>query len=229
MCSLPYRADYLWFENTCDRAKCAAHTIYMKHFAFCLIALLGACSDGDDIDSNEEARRAYFGMDNSVEKSIQLGFAGFNAASSANIDAQVGAGDLSGSLTITGQVDQGASANKGMRLHVGMVDYTDGKVVIVQEGKDDVTVQITYDTVTDPLMQPALTIMLKNIPSGTFDGTLIGTYTMDGDLEGKVDLNLTFTGLLMPLGNGTTRVPLMTHVTGTATSGDGMYMVDVTL
>src|SRR5262245_60070910 len=106
----------------------------MRIVTLSLIALLGtACSDSDDLDSNEEARRAYFGLDASIEKSLALGFAGFNAASSANIDAQMGVGDDTGTLVITGQVDQGASANKGMRLFVDMHDYSDGKVVIVQE------------------------------------------------------------------------------------------------
>jgi hypothetical protein len=53
---------------------------------------------------------------------------------------------------------------------------------------------------------------------------------MDGDIDGTIDLNLAFTGKLMPAGQGTTRVLGMTHVTGTATNGGGgTYMVDVTL
>lgn len=195
-----------------------------------LAAFATACSDDDGIDSNEEARRAYFGLDASIEKSLTLGFAGFNAASSANIDAQMMAGDAAGMLTITGQVDQGASANKGMRLYVGMVDYTDGKVVIEQEGKDDVIVEIAYDTNVDAAMQPFLNLSLRNIPDGTWTGTLVGTYSMSGDIEGDAELNLSFTGKLMSNGaGGTARVPLMTHVTGTAKSGDGVYDVDVTL
>ena len=195
-----------------------------------MTALFGACSDGDDIDSNEEARRAYFGLDGSIEKSLQLGFAGFNAASSANIDPQMMAGDDSGMLTITGQVDQGASANKGMRLRVGMVDYYDGEVTIEQEGDDVVLINLTYDTDADPNLQPLLDLKLANIPSGTFTGSLTGSYIMDGDLEGKAELDLTFAGKLMSNGaGGTTRVPLMTTVTGTAKSGDGTYDVNITL
>lgn len=201
----------------------------MKHFALCVF-LLGACSDGDDIDSNEEARRAYFGLDASIEKSLQLGFAGFNSAQSANIAPQMTAGTAAGMLTITGQVDQGNSANKGMRLRVGMVAYTDGDVVIVQEGKDDVIVNITYDTNADITLQPYLQLSLRDIPNGTFTGTLNGSYTMSGDLDGTAELNLSFAGKLMSNGlGGTTRVPLMTTVTGTAKSGDGTFDVNVTL
>lgn len=203
-----------------------------KLIGLTLIALLGtACSDDDEgIDSNEEARRAYFGLDGSIEKSLQLGFAGFNAASSANIDPQVTVGDLAGMLTITGQVDQGASANKGMRLRIGMVDYTDGEVLIVQAGKDDVIVNLTYDTDADVTLQPFLDLKLANIPNGTFNGTLNGKYVMDGDIDGTAELDLTFAGKLMSNGTGgTTRVPLMTTITGTAKSGDGTFEVNITL
>lgn len=223
------RASFDALRDICDRAGTRVHEKSMKQFAFMILAL-AACSDGDDLDSNEEARRAYLGMDNSIEKSLQLGFAGFNAANSANIDPQAGIGDEAGTLTITGQVDQGASANKGMRLRVGMVDYTDGLIVIHEEGEDDIELAITYDTDADATLQPALDLSLRNIPDGTFTGTLVGAYSMDGDIDGKIDLNLAFTGKLMSAGQGTTRVLGMTHVTGTATNGGGgTYMVDVTL
>ena len=67
-----------------------------------------ACGS-DDIDSDEEARRAYLGLHESIGASLQLGFDGFNAASSANIDPQATTGVATGNLTITGQVDQGSS------------------------------------------------------------------------------------------------------------------------
>jgi len=203
----------------------------MKILSLTMIGLLAsACGDSGDLDSNEEARRAYFGLDGSIEKSLALGFAGFNAAQSANIDPQMATGDAAGMLTITGQVDQGASANKGMRLHVGMVDYSDGDVLIVQEGKDDVVVNITYDTNTDVAMQPYLDLKLANIPTGTFTGTLTGVYIMDGDLQGEANLSLSFSGSLMSNGSGgTVRAPGTTTVTGTAKSGDGTFDVNLTL
>jgi hypothetical protein len=114
-----------------------------------------------------------------------------------------------------------------MRLSVGMVDYTDGAVVI--EGEEE-EINITYDTSTDPLMQPLLNLTLRNIPTGTLDGTLTGVYVMTGDVEGEATLNLTFSGTLqMSDTGGVSRVPGMTVVTGTASTGDGMYEVDVTL
>lgn len=203
-----------------------------KLIGLTLVALLGtACSDdGDDIDSNEEARRAYYGLDGSIEKSLQLGFIGFNAATNATIAPQVSAGALAGMLTITGKVDQGSSANKGMRLNVGMVDYSDGDVLIVQEGKDDVVVNISYDTSLDTTLQPYFEMKLANIPDGTFSGTLTGTYIMEGTVDGEATLSLSLSGKLMSNGTGgTTRVPLMTTVTGTVQSGDGTFDVNVTL
>src|SRR5688500_7046862 len=133
-----------------------------------LCAGLSGCND--EVSSDEQARRAYLGLDKSVEKSLQLGFAGFNAASSANIPAQTGNGDASGTLTITGQVDQGSSANKGMRLRVGMAEYSDGEITPA-EGEEPV--DITYQTNTDTTLQPELSLSLRNIPNGTFTGTLL--------------------------------------------------------
>lgn len=189
--------------------------------------LVGACSD-DDIDSDEAARRAYLGLDASIGKSITLGFAGFNAASSANIAPQMATGTTAGNLTITGQVDQGASANKGMRLYVGMVAYTDGPFNINEDGDQ---IEVIYDTNTDATLQPFLSMQLKNIPTGTLEGTLMGDYTLSGpDLQGIVTLNLTIAGTLMDIGNGDVgRVVGSTTVTGTAVSGDGTYNVNVTL
>lgn len=186
---------------------------------------LTACGD-DDISSDEQARRAYLGLDNSISKSLQLGFAGFNAASSANIPLQTTAGDASGTLIISGQVDQGSSANKGMRLRVGMATYSDGEIAV---GEDEDPVNITYASSTDTTTQPELTLQLRDIPSGTFTGTLVGTFQMTGDLEGDVTLNLALAGDIEDDGTGKVRrVAGSTTVTGTATSGDGSYNVNLT-
>jgi hypothetical protein len=206
----------------------AHHKIGMRLLSsLFLISALVACSD-DGIDSNEEARRAYLGLDTSIEAAITLGFVGFNTASSANISPQMATGIEAGTLTVTGQVDQGTSANKGMRLNIGMVAYTDGPFVIDANGN---TNTIIYDTDLDPTLQPFLSMQLKNIPTGTLEGTLTGTYVMTGDIEGSAELNLTFTGALMDGGNDTVlRVPGSTLITGTVvTPDDGTFEVDVTL
>jgi hypothetical protein len=174
--------------------------------------LIAACGGG--VSSNEDAMKAYLGLDPSVDKAITLGFAGFNSASSANISPQSADGGVSGTMTVTGQVDQGASANKGMRLLDALSNYSD-------DGK------ISYSTDSNAL--PALTINLKNIPNGTLDGSLNGSFAMSGGLSGPVSLALTFTGQIAAGPNNTVvRQTGTTHVIGTATSSAGTYNVDVT-
>jgi hypothetical protein len=194
-------------------------------YVLLLVLACVACND-DGVDSDEEARRAYLGLDKSIEKSLNLGFQGFNLASSANIDPQATVGDSAGMLTVSGQVDQGSSDNKGMRLYIAMVDYDDGDVDVSPD--NDETVHIVYDTDPDPTKQPYLNLKLANVPTGTLTGTLdsnttmTGVYMMTGDIEGTLAINVTITGTLMA-GTGTQvlRVPGSTTVVGTATNGDG--------
>jgi hypothetical protein len=165
-----------------------------------VLAPIVACG-GEGVRSDDDARRAYVGLDTHVDKAITLGFAGYNSAASANISPQMTTGVSTGTLTVAGQVDQGASDNK------------DGK--------------LTYDT--DATAPPALDMSLKSIPTGTLAGTLIGAYSMTGDLKGSVTLNVTFTGTLQAGTNTTVeRVPGSTHITGTAVSPAGTYQIDVT-
>ena len=71
----------------------------LAYFSVIAMASMGtACSDDHDIDSDEQARRAYLGLDTSIEKSVNLGFDGFNSASSANIESQIVEGDDTGTL-----------------------------------------------------------------------------------------------------------------------------------
>jgi hypothetical protein len=189
-----------------------------------LVLLLGACTS-DSVDSNEQARRAYLGLDSSIEKSLNLGFAGFNAANSANIPTEMAAGDATGTLTIAGQVDQGTSPNKEMRLTFTLVDYSDGPFE-VDSNHDKYTITYASDTTT----VPALSLSLRNIPTGSITGTLVGTFHLTGDIMGDVALNLMIAGTMADGGGGTvTRAPGSTTITGTATQGDGVYNVDVTL
>jgi hypothetical protein len=181
------------------------------------VGVAGAVGCGNDaaVESDEQARRAYLGLDLSVDKSIELGFAGFNAATSANIPIETAPGNLDGTVTVTGQVDQGASKNKGMRLAVAFMGYSD-------------VAQYVYDT--DPARPaPALTMMLKDVPSGTLEGAMNGDFLMRGTLEGVVTLALAFTATLEPdpAGGIVHRAPGTTHITGTAVSPAGSYTVDV--
>src|SRR5262245_14899995 len=132
--------------------------------AFILAGILSAVGCGSGVGSEEDAALAYSGLDASIDKAIDLGFAGFNAASSANIDPQTDKGDLAGTMTIDGKVDQGASTNKTMTLSEELVGYSDVK-------------DLVYDTEGT---LPVIDMKLSKVPDGTLDGTLSGTYTMSG-------------------------------------------------
>lgn len=187
-------------------------SLFVSAFALAL-GVLG-CSD--DVGSEEDARRAYIGLDGSVDKAMQLGFQGFNAASSANIDPQTTNGTKAGTLIVSGKVDQGASDNKTMTLSEAMKGYSD-------DG------EITYDT--DAAALPVIDLKLSKIPDGTIDGTLVGSFSMSGPLEGSVKLSLTIVGELQPTAADATKIerkPGTTTIKGTAESDYGTYDVNVT-
>lgn len=185
--------------------------------------VLSGCGGGDDdaagqpaVKSTADAKRAYLGLDASIDKAITLGFDGFNAATNANIAPQTAAGDHSGMMTVTGQVDQGASSNKTMHLSEALAGYSD-------DG------HLGYET--GAAAPPVIEIKLLKVPTGTLDGTLMGTFSVSGELTGSVTLDLAFSGELQPTAADATQVerkPGTTHITGTATSGDDSYAVDVT-
>lgn len=180
---------------------------------FCSLWALPAC--GDDLASEEDARRAYLGLDLSVDKAMQLGFQGFNAATNANIDPQSSMGAKGGTITVSGKVDQGASANKTMSLDIQMKDYSDDGALI-------------YDT-SGTL--PVLDLKLNNIPNGTLTGTLTGSYGMRGELQGMITMNLSISGDLQPTMADPSKVerkPGTTKITGTAESDYGLFDVNLT-
>jgi MYXO-CTERM domain-containing protein len=194
---------------------------------YALMLLIAAACESSSVSSEEQARRIYLGLDLAVERALNLGMDGFNAASSANIPAQAGPGEVSGTLTITGQVDQGASANKGMRLRTAFATYSDLAVIPAGVTADAGPGGLVYDT--DAAALPALDLSLRGIPDGTFTGTLTGTVIASGDLDGDVVLAVSFAGQIQSAGGGKIRrVPGTTHVTGTATSRFGTYTIDLT-
>lgn len=185
------------------------------------LALVSGC-DEEGVDSEEEARQAYVGLDGAIAKTLTLGMQGFNEATSANIPDQAGMGDLEGMIVVSGQVDQGNSDNKGLRLYVELIDYLDE----IPEPNEELSV--VYDT--DPEALPYIEISLRNIPDGTIQGTITGTLYMDGDLEGSVTLNLSLSGMIQDDGAGNVRrAPGTVQVTGTADSKYGTYDVDLTI
>lgn len=186
-------------------------------FLVCAALTLGiGCGSG--VSSDEQARRAYLGLDAHVDKAIQLGFDGFNSASSANISPQATTGQASGTLTVTGQVDQGSSPNnKGMRLVEALVKYSD-------DGK------LVYDASASSSTELNMKLSDFLSTSGSLSGTLVKTLTMSGELSGSVTLNLAFTATTHSTSGNlpVVRTPGTTHITGTAVSGNGTFQVDVT-
>ena len=191
-----------------------------------VVFALAACGSSSSVSSEDSARRVYFGLDRAVDRALNLGMDGYNAAQSANIPQQIGDGEVSGTLTVDGQVDQGVSVNKEMRLTTAFARYSDDAERPDGGLADAGPSGLVYDTVATAL--PALDLSLRNIPNGTFTGSLDGTVDVSGDLQGTVTLTLTFAGAIQSAG-GTAigRVPGSTHITGTATSAFGTYTIDL--
>jgi hypothetical protein len=190
-----------------------------------VVATVVGCGNGDSVTSDEQARRAYLGLDKSISKSLALGFAGYNAASNANIPTEMAAGDVTGSLTITGHVDQGNPSQASMGLAAAMTMYSDGKIVV-----DDKNNTITVTYATDTATPPSLSLKLNSSSGNTLTGSLDGVYAMSGDMQGTVTLSLQLNGTFSGTAPNVTRVAGSTTVTGTAVnSSGGMYMVNTTL
>lgn len=179
------------------------------------------------LSSEREAELAAAGLDVAIDRGIALGLEAFNAATSANIPDRTGDGNVSGTLTVGGQVDQGASDNKELRLTLLLDDYSD---FVDVDDDDDRDVAITYDS-DDPL--PRLDLSLRDMPDGTLSGTLTGTFLLHGDVRGEVTLDLDLDGAIeeIPSTAGEIRkVDGSVTVTGNATNDHGgTWDVDITL
>jgi hypothetical protein len=194
------------------------------------LVLLVGC--GSQVTSEAEAELAYRGLDEAVSRALKLGLKGFSEATSANLDTQSDAGAVSGTMTVNGQADQGASDNKGLRLDVGLVDYSDHTEVDSDlDGDPDRTWSITYDTADGAPL--TVDLQLRDIPDGTLTGTVTGGVELSGDLDGPATLELSLSGDIEvdpDIEGGTRRVVGSTEVTGTVTGSlGGVYTVDTTL
>lgn len=183
-----------------------------------LLALL-ACTS---IDSVAEAEAAWIGFDGALSRALDLGLDGYASASSANIETQAADGDVAGTMTVDGQVDQGSSDNKGLRLSVGVVDYVD--VDPIEIGEARLHVAYTTDTPLD------IDLQLRDMPAGTLTGTVAGTLVLAGDLVGPATLDLAIDGRTQDRGDGLPeREPGSTTITGTVTGpAGGEYPVEIT-
>jgi hypothetical protein len=190
-----------------------------------VIAPVVGCGNGNSVNSDEQARRAYLGLDKSISKSLALGFAGYNAAKNANIPTEMAPGDATGTLTITGHVDQGNPSQASMGLAAGMTMYSDGKIVV---DNNNTTITVTY--ATDSAVPPSLSLKLNASAGNTLSGSLDGEYIMSGDLQGTVTLNLQINGTFSGTAPNVTRVAGATTVIGTAVSSSGgTYTLNTTI
>jgi hypothetical protein len=194
-----------------------------------LLIGLSACNCGG-VGSEEEARIAYLGVDTVITRALALGFDGYNAADSANIAAQSADGDESGKVTVSGTIDHGSSDNKGMRLDVVLTEFSDGAIDDPETDEEE-EFAIVYETADgDPIV---CEMKLRGIPDGTLeDGTFKGVVIMSGDIEGDLELDVTFSGELEEdpdNAGGSVRAEGTTEVTGTATSGAGEFEIDTTI
>lgn len=190
-----------------------------------LFTLLAGCASA--VSSEEEAELAYLGLDDAIGKAMDLGFDGFNGADSANIAQQETTGAITGTLLVNGQVDQGSSDNKGMRLTLALDEYCD---FVDLDAGDEREISVTYWTDPDRAL-PALDLQLRDIPDGTFDGTLAGAFGMEGDIVGDVLIAVGIEGRIESDGaGGTRRESGSTAIVGTATGPSGhSYDIDITL
>jgi hypothetical protein len=150
---------------------------------------------------------------------------GYSAATNANIPTETAAGDATGTLTVTGKVDQGNPSQVSMGLSVAMAMYSDGKITVDDKGD---TISVTYATGT--ASPPSLSLKLNASAGDTLSGSLAGDYTMSGDLQGTVTLNLQIDGKFSGTAPNVMRVAGSTTVTGTAVnSSGGTYTVNTTI
>ena len=186
--------------------------------AFPLLLACAGCSNA--VRNEHDAALAYLGLDAGITRAMNLGLEGYNVASSANIDAQSAGGDIGGTMTVSGQVDQGSSDNKELRLEVALEGYLDDPV------DGDTPFEVTYDS--DPQAPLALDISLRDIPDGTLTGTFVGDVGISGDLGGIVSLDIALDGTIEAgADDAVTRTEGETHITGSATSDYGSYAIDL--
>jgi hypothetical protein len=180
--------------------------------------------------SNEaSARRAYVGLDKATTRALGLAFDGFNAATSANIPPQMGMGDTMGTMLVEGQVSQGMSMNRELRLGVTLANYQD-MITDNLDGGTGAMLRLIYSKPEDAGAPLSLTLSLRPGQMPSLTGTFTGTVRMTGELTGDVTLNLMISGevrAVAGMGMRYERVPATTRITGTVVSSVGTYVVDV--
>lgn len=197
--------------------------------ALCLLALGVVQCGGGAVSNEASARRAYFGLDKAVTRALTLAFDGFNAASSANISPQTGMADVMGTMLVDGQVSNGMSMNREMRLNVSLTNYQDMATDSVDGGMST-PIRLTYDKPEDAGTPLSLSLSLRPGTQPSLTGTFSGTVRMSGELTGSVTIFFGITGevrAVAGMGMRYERVPGTTRIAGTVMSSFGTYNVDI--
>lgn len=158
-----------------------------------------------------------------------MAFVGFNAASSANIPPQTAMGDAMGTIVVDGQVSQGMSANREMRLNITLANYQD-MVTDAPDGGTSAALHLTYDKPEDAGTPLSMSLSLRPNTQPSLTGTISGTLRLSGDLQGTVTVFFGITGEIRSMSGMGMRyelVPGSTRIAGSVMSAFGTYNVDI--
>lgn len=178
------------------------------------------CSGGDkkkNVDSEEGVQIMYDSFQPTILRITTNGLAAKGTAGTgANIPEIFFPGLVQGSGAITGTVANSNSGNENLSLEVRLDDYSD---------TGDVTFQ-TDNTSAATLLQFDLNVQNQPADNG-MSGTIVGTLTLDGDVEGTGVFDLALASDLDD-DDGNPAI-ICTHVTGTVTAEGDDLDVDFVL
>lgn len=178
------------------------------------------CSGGDkkkNVDSEEGVETMYANFEPTILRITTNGLAAKGTASGgANIPEISFPGLVAGTGTISGTVAQSSGQNENLSLEVALDAYSDTGDVFFQTDNTTADTKLQFD------------LQIKNQPSdNTMDGTIAGTLTLDGDVEGTGVFNLALASDLDD--DDLNPAILCTHVTGTVTADSDDLDVDFVL
>lgn len=178
------------------------------------------CSGGDkkkNVDSEEGVQIMYDNFQPTILRITTNGLAAKGTASQgANVPEIFFPGLVQGSGTISGTVAQSSGQNENLSLDVQLDAYSDTGDVIFQTDNTSPATLLQFD------------LQVKNAPGdNTMDGTITGTLTLDGDVEGTGVFDLTTVTDLED--DDLNPAIICTHVTGTVTAEGDDLDVDFVL
>lgn len=188
----------------------------MALVAFTIVA---GCSGDDDDDIDDEASVQAI-VDNFLPTLMRITSAGLaakdTAAQGANIPEIVFPGFVSGSAAIGGTVAQSSGENQNLSLFVGLTNYADTDALSFETDNTSESSKLQFD------------LNVQNQPADNgMSGTLVGTLTVDGDLEGTGVFDL---DLASELADDDAQPDIIcTHVTGSVAVSDSTLNVNFVL